>query len=225
MREFIISPRPGVSLSSYFICECRPTNPSSSFECGKTSDSPALLGFGCCCGGGGAAGGGVGSNRTCPFCPAVFPAPEPPSDSLLFFAAGSRSAGAGGFRLLPCSPFKGRPDSRSGCITASLGLAGATATIWPESLAFVSPESLALKPVLFAHEDAGISEGGCAGFGAGGHGPGRGRFGASELAIFSGELQLHCSEEMQCRSDLSLSRSLIRCPEGLGFLGFLSAHF
>lgn len=74
------------------------------------------------------------------------------------------------------------------------GLGGGKVVIWPESLAFVSPENLGRKPVRFAQDEGGIA----AESSAGGHGPGRGFLLASELDIPEKQSHYKCPNTNVC---------------------------
>lgn len=67
---------------------------------------------------------------------------------------------------------RGRPASRSGWASGSLGLGGRA--MWAESEGLVSPEKLGRKPVRLAQEEGGIEDG---------SGAGRGRDLGSEVDI------------------------------------------
>ena len=156
-------PKPGESLSSYFICECRDTNSSSS--AGKPSTTSSCLAV--LRGGGSAAGA----------CPLVLRTElfGTPSESLRFFAA----AGGGGTGTGALSPLV-TPLAVAGVRTrpASRSTLGGGVVIGPESVTLVSPESLGLKPVFLAQEEGGM------GLGSGGDGACRLRLLGLELDIF-----------------------------------------
>jgi len=171
---FLFSPKPGESLSSYFIWECLDTKPSSSTMSSWLGTRRP---------GGGGCGGGAW--------PLVLETEllGTPSESLRFFTTWSLGGGSGGTLSRWATPLAGvaaraRPASRSTLVSGSLGLGWGWRLIWPESLALASPENLGLKPVFLAQEEGGIAF--ASGNGAaGGHGPGCCGALGSESAIAS----------------------------------------